>query len=122
MFRETLRSFWRRLLHALLLLLGWVVFFGFWWKILRRPLSVGPLFVVIPLIAIVVPAVTFYWIMHNIHLYRQRDARRSAPVAVEHYDRDWHGRRVVAEWEGLRAAREISIEVVGDVKRYEASE
>lgn len=122
MFREPLRPYWRRVLHVLLLLLGWTVFFGFWWKVLRGPLAVGPLFVVIPIIVIVVPAVTFYWIMHNIHLYRRRDARRSGLVSVERYDRDWHGRRVVAEWERLRAAREIAIEVTGDVKRYEASE
>ncbi len=122
MLREPLRPFWRRVLHGLLLLGGWAVFFGFWWKVLRGPLAVGPLFVVIPLIAIVVPAVTFYWIMHNVHLYRRRDARRSATPAVERYEQDWYGRRVAADWERLRGAREIAIEVAGDVKRYEASE
>lgn len=122
MLREPLRPFWRRVAHGLLLLCGWAVFFGFWWKVLRRPLAVGPLFVVIPLIAIVVPAVTFYWIMHNIHLYRRRDARRSATPPMDRYEQDWYGRRVVADWERMRGAREIAIEVAGDVKRYEASE
>lgn len=122
MLREPLRPFWRRVAHGLLLLCGWAVFFGFWWKVLRRPLAVGPLFVVIPLIAIVVPAVTFYWIMHNIHLYRRRDARRSATPPMDRYEQDWYGRRVVADWERMRGAREIAIEIAGDVKRYEVSE
>ncbi len=122
MLRDRLHPLWRQIAHAVLLLAGWAVFFGFWWKVLRRPVSFDPLFVVIPLIIIVVPTVTFYWILHNVHLYRRRDARRSAAGAPERYDRDWYGRQVMADWEKLRGAHDIVVEVTGDNKRYEALE
>ncbi len=116
--REPLRPAWRRLWHVLLVLLGWIVYFGFWWKVLRGPTDLGPLFVVIPIIVIVVPAVTLFWILHNLHLYRARNARRTSLQASTRYDTDWEGRRIEADWEWVRGAAEIDIRSEGDVKRY----
>ncbi|HQU15451.1 MAG: hypothetical protein B7Z66_07350 [Chromatiales bacterium 21-64-14] len=118
MIRAPLRPAWRRLWHVLLVMLGWVIYFGFWWKVLRGPTDVGPLFVVIPFIIVMVPAITLYWILHNLRLYRARDARRGSSIVADHYERDWHGRRVVADWDEVHRAREVVIRSEEGIKRY----
>ncbi len=117
--REPLPSIWRRLWHVLLVLLGWAIYFGFWWKVLATRPGIGPLFIVIPIILVAVPTVTLFWIAHNLRLYRARDARRTSPVIPERYERDWVGRPVTADWERVRRARQIVIRWDDSAKRYE---
>lgn len=117
--RERLPSIWRRFWHVDLVLFGWIVYFGFWWKVLRGPTGLGPLFIVIPIIIVAVPAVTLFWILHNLRLYRARDARRSSPKVPDRYASDWEGRRIEANWGQVRAGKEIDIRSDGPVKHYE---
>lgn len=105
-------------MHGLAIATGWALFFWGW----QRVLATGPDFAELRLLmlgaAIVVPAITVSWILHNRGIHRRKGPRRSVPEAVLDYGRDFHGREVIADFRALAHAQRVDIVIEGAAKRY----
>ena len=109
------------LIHAVLLLLGWVGFVWMWWQVAGRPWDSADLVVLIAASLIALPTVTLLWVVHNIALHRRKGPRTHSAVVFADYPNDWNGREVKADWAAVRAARIVVIEVVDGAKHYRAA-
>lgn len=118
--RRPLKGWFKKLAHALALILGWLLFFWFWWHVLATQEIYGPELALLLLgSAAVFPALTLYWVLHNRRIYRAKGPRRQPRIVDEHYPQDWEGRRVVADWPSLVSARSITIQVEPETKVYQ---
>lgn len=109
-------------MHVLLLLFGWAVFLWFWFIVFGQAWSSTDLWVLLTVSAILFPAVTIAWVLHNLSLYQRKGPRRNVPAVDAAYTVDFYGRRIVADWARLAGQRRISIAVDGSVKRYLAND
>lgn len=110
----------QRAAHAAVLVAGWALFGWSWHLVTASAPELGELRLLIAGAALVVPALTLSWIVHNVGIYRRKGPRRAVPASDASYTHDYARRRIEADWTALRAARCVEITVEGDVKRYRA--
>lgn len=116
--REPLRGAGQRLVHVAVVVAGWLLF-GWAWLLVGRDLpDYGVLAWMIVATLIISPAVTLYWVLHNLAIFKLKGPRRQLPDTKAEYVQDWAGRPVVADWEMLRTARITVIGVVDSRKLY----
>lgn len=108
----------RGLLHALGVIVGWLLFALFWWLVLARPWESRDLWLLIVGSLVLLPIITAIWVVHNVALFRRRGPRRSVPAVDPVFDRDSLNRPLVADWALLRATQEVTIAFDGAAKRY----
>jgi hypothetical protein len=110
-----------RLLHALVALLGWLVFSRFWIIVFLRtpPTEAARGVLLLALLLILAVGLTLGWVRHNIRLFRHRDRRRTARDVRADFSSDVLGRPVTSPaWEEVRLAPEIEITVEESAKAY----
>ena len=110
----------RKLLHLLVVVLGWVGFVWLWWLVAARPWESQRLVWLILGSLILAPLITGLWVLHNRALYKRKGERQAVAAADASYAHDWHGRTVQADWPSLQGARRIVVSVDGEHKRYDA--
>lgn len=118
MHREPLRGAGRRLVHVVIVAAGWLLFGWAWLRVGRDLHDYGVLAWMIIATLVISPAVTLYWVLHNLALFKLKGPRRRLPEAKADYLQDWVGRPVVADWDMLRTARITVIGVVDGQKLY----
>ena len=117
--RPALKSTPVMLAHIILILLGWIVFFAFWAKVLWRDYETAKhagLLILIALFA--APLITLVWVMYNQRLHRRKGARGAGFSPPEVYEKDWSGRSVFAEFPLLKATRNVEVISAETVKLY----
>jgi len=77
-------------------------------------------------LALVVFAITIYWVRHNLRIYRMKGPRRMSPVRQPRTDVDRLGRKVFWEWpegrEGALLSNYVIIDFDSQTKRYRPAE
>ena len=112
----------RKLLHLIVILLGWALFV-YWWVIVAvRQWDKTQIALIIFVTVIVAPVLTIAWVAHNLSIFRRKGPRLGIPAAALGYERDWNGRTVVAEWERLRESALVVVSVEGDRKHFAGAE
>ncbi|MBG6080539.1 hypothetical protein IWX58_002226 [Rubrivivax gelatinosus] len=109
----------RRLVHALVVLAGWVLFVWGWERVASGQPAVGELLWLIVGALVLVPALTLSWVLHNVGIYRRKGPRRSSALVALDYTHDFNGRRIDADWTALASARRVLIRNDGGHKRFE---
>ncbi len=110
----------RRLLHAALIALGWLLFAWSWMHVTADRPALGELKWLLLAALLAVPVLTLSWVAHNVGIYRRKGPRRAVPPVVMRHELDFNGRRVDADWTALAAARRVEIVIDGDAKRFVA--
>jgi hypothetical protein len=108
----------RRLIHLLLVPLGWIGFAWMWVLVAAQPWESQRLVWLIVGSLVILPVLTFAWILHNRSIHRRKGERRAVATADMTYTHDWHGRSVHAEWALLQRCRFVVISVDGAHKQY----
>lgn len=106
------------LLRILVVIGGWIGFVWMWLLVGRQPWDSGRLVWLILGTLIVVPLLTFAWVLHNRAIFRRKGERRGASASDFSYATDWHGRTVSADWAQLQRSRFVTVGVNGSVKSY----
>jgi hypothetical protein len=110
---------WRAALwHVLMLLTGWALFLLGWWRVSTRPWDSADLKLLFIGSMLVFPVMTVAWVLHNVGIHRRKGPRRAVPAVNQSYEADFLGREVQADWPVLQQAREVTILVEGDRKRF----
>ena len=118
--RERLKGPLTILGHGIAVVLGWVVFFYWWYLVAVRAWAETGIALIILVTLLAAPAITLWWVFHNLQIFKRKGPRLGVrPVAMD-YDRDWNQRTVVADWETLGEAGVIALTVAGDRKLYSA--
>lgn len=112
----------RRVLHALVIVAGWLLFAWSWHRVTADKPELGELRLLMLGALAVVPPLTLGWVAHNVGIHRRKGPRRSVPAVALRYDTDFNGRRIEADWTLLAHARRIDIVVEGDRKRFVADD
>lgn len=118
--RERLKGPLRILAHGLAVLAGWVIFFYWWYLVAVRSWAETEIAVIIFVTLIVAPAITLWWVFHNLGIFRRKGPRLGVRSVAMDYDRDWNQRTVVADWPALGEVGVIALSVAGDRKLYAA--
>lgn len=105
--------------HLAVMVLPWLLMAVLWVRVLRA----GPAALVLPsgliaVCAVVTVALTAAWIAHNLAIYREKGPRTGLPAVELAYDHDWTGRRVLADWDAVRAARVVVVAAGEADKRF----
>jgi hypothetical protein len=116
--RDGLASRWHGLMHALVIVAGWVIFVGAWWLVLGQPRDTGTLRSLLVGAVLVAPALTIAWVLHNVGIHRRKGPRRAVAAVPLRYEVDFNGRRIEADWPALQRARTVVIERGDGVKRF----
>lgn len=106
-----LQSRSQRALHTLLVAAGWALFVWAWWDVTRNPTSVVDLQRLVLGAIVAAPAITLWWVLHNLDLYKRLGPRRGARAVPLEYKADFNGRPVRAHWPTLGAARLVEIDI-----------
>lgn len=111
---------WRVVLtHIVFIVLGWVLFAWSWIIVLSRPIQTGNLWWLMGAASVLLPLITLAWIIHNVGINKRKGPRRAGRATPLVYEVDFHGRRIVADWNLLRTARTIEIGLGDDdIKWY----
>lgn len=112
-----------RLVHDLVALVGWMVLAALWWRVVTVT-DLGLLRTLVVVVAgsfVLNALVSMHWVRHNQRIFRRKGARTGAPTATLVYDRDWTGRAVTADWDVVRTASLVVVDVDGEHKRFETS-
>lgn len=112
----------RRVLHALVIAAGWLLFAWSWHRVTADKPELGELRLLMLGALAVVPPLTLGWVAHNVGIHRRKGPRRSVPAVAMRYDTDFNGRRIDADWARLAQARRIDIVVDGGHKRFVADD
>lgn len=67
---------------------------------------------------IIIPLINLLWVQHNINIYRKKGPRKEAPTAKHAYEQDWEGRKIATDWEALKLADNIEIQITEEIKDY----
>ena len=117
--RRTRLSLPRKLLHILVVVIGWVLFIWSWGRVLMRPsLDWKPAALLILCGLIFFPIVTSAWVQHCRQIFRRKGARGAGNHPELHYDSDWNGRTVRADWPALQDAQLIVIRNDATEKKF----
>lgn len=114
--------FWKLCLHIMVNAIGWV-FFGYFFYygiIYGKPQTLQFISSLFILFMIVVPLLSFAWILYNINIFKLKGARKEMPEVTETYDKDFLGTPVIADWEKLKKAKKIVITIDENGKHYTA--
>lgn len=105
----------REVTHALAAIAGWL-FFGllWWWAFSRGAPSSAVIasFVTLVVYSLLVVAVDWVWVRHAVWVSSFRRQRTSVPVVHREYTHDVTGRPISADWEAVRAACYVVIDIV----------
>lgn len=107
-----------KLLHLLVVVLGWVGFVWLWLLVAARPWESQRLMWLIVGSLVVVPLLTAAWVMHNSSIHRRKGERQAVADADLSYAHDWHGRAVQADWVTLQRSRVVLVSVEGERKIF----
>lgn len=118
MARDRLPGWPQRLLHVVLLVGGWALFFYWWYLVAVRDWNRTLIALIILVTLLVAPAVTLGWVAHNLNIFRRKGPRLGAPQVSFDYERDWNGREVVADWKALADEGVVVVGVDEGRKRY----
>lgn len=99
---------------------GWLLFFGLWWRTLRITEPAVLVQIGLFLLAVLVGslAATTIWIHHNLAIHRRKGPRRSVPVVDARRDRDFMGRSLDADWDAARSATYVLVAPSGGRKLF----
>ena len=113
----------RRAFHAVIALAGWALFVHWWWIVLgrvsAREIRFTLLFIAVTLVAVV--GLTAWWALHNLRIFRKRQARRARlREPVPDFTRDGVGRegRLPAPPADCRVARVVVVRIRDGAKEY----
>jgi len=115
----------RQVIHGLVSILLWVVFFYYWFLVTHQSTSAGVLLAVKVLAVLVLIGVvlTVLWVKHNERLARRERRRDPRPTLPESLDTDHVGRSVASP--GLKELRRAKVTEVSidsdDVKSYDVT-
>ena len=113
----------RLILHSIVLVLGWIIFFVFTYTSILH--GDAPTFrfigIYMFICATVIPLFTYLWIRHNVHIYKHKGPRHHIPDIEESYVKDWFGMPIVADREKIKTASKITINLSDGKKIYELS-
>ena len=113
----------RKVLHALITIVGWLLFLYWWWIVFHRvsgqEVRFTALFIVISLAIIVL--VTLAWAWHNLRIFKRRGARQHNRDTQADFSHDGVGRNVVYPVGGidLKTAPVVRVRFIEGEKRYE---
>lgn len=113
-----LRGWPQRLAHLAALLVGWGMFIWGWYDVLGQPWDTTALKWLIGGSVVVLPTLTFAWVLHNVGIHRRKGPRTSVRKVDETYRQDWNGREVSADMAALASASIVIIDVEGKRKVY----
>jgi len=117
--RRTRLSLPRKVLHIVVVVLGWVLFVWSWGRVLLRPaLDWRPAAILIVCGLIFFPLVTSAWVQHCRDIFRRKGPRGTGSHPALKYDADWNGRAVHADWNALQDAPVIVVRTDAKEKRY----
>lgn len=116
--RAPLKHWWQKVLHSLAIVGGWALFCYWWYVVVYGTWTTDELKLLIFGSLIVAPALTLYWVLHNIALFRIKGQRRTVREVPHVYHRDWNGAAVLADWPALRRARYVTVDLVDAGKTY----
>ncbi|WP_018228705.1 hypothetical protein [Methyloversatilis universalis] len=116
--RDPLPGTGRRLLHRVGILAGWMLFAWLWSRVAFDLPDYSMLAWLVLTTLVLCPAITLYWVLHNLAIFRAKGARTHAVEASARYEQDWNGREVLADWPLLMQARITVIGVVDGRKVY----
>jgi len=110
----------RGVLHALIVLCTWVLFF-YWWSCVL-PITVlsdaGWAILAILAVALCTVVLTLGWVRYNLGIYRRKGPRLRNVDVPELFEVDGLGRGLVhAGWEAQRASRLITVSVDGENRK-----
>jgi hypothetical protein len=114
-----LRGWLQRLLHAVAVIGGWVLFAWGWSEVLGRPWDTRVLWWLIVGSFLILPLATSVWILHNVGIFHRKGPRTGVPTVDETYRQDWNRREVCADFQALASARIVVIDLDGERKIYE---
>ena len=107
--------------HIILVVLGWCLFGGLWWIVLRQTSnSLSSIIWLFAAALILLPIITFFWVLHNRGIYAHKGPRRHIQVVETHYEQDWMGRLIQANFDQLKQARNIIIQSTSEEKYFHA--
>ena len=121
-FRATpLRGAGQRLVHLGAVVAGWALFLWGWADVLSQSWDIELLSWLIAGSAIVLPAVTTTWVLHNVGIHRRKGPRTRLRPVDDSYRHDWNGRTICADLPALAHAHIVVIEIEGERKVYRAA-
>ena len=117
--RPALKSTAVMLAHIVLVVFGWLLFFACWATVLWRDSATArqaALLILLGLLA--TPLITLLWIVYNRWIFRRKGARGAGFAPEEHYENDWSGRSVFAEFPLLKSMRNVQVIPSDTAKLY----
>lgn len=122
--RTSVGSWKFRVLHGLLLALGWLLMAGSWVLVLTSPnalLGTTTLLIVIGVSLVLFPLVTLHWVLHNRRIFLRKGPRLTSANPPLQYNQDWTGREVHGDFPALRQEPVVEVRVDGHRKLFEAA-
>ncbi len=115
----------RAIAHAIIAILGWILFGWWWWLVLGRLNHEHVLFTLyfIGVTTVVSVALTGIWSFHNLMIFRRRGARTHVREVAFDFSSDRLGRAVTftGSRESLERAPVVDIQVEQGTKAYRAA-
>ena len=114
------RSSMRDVLHALIVVCTWVLFFYWWSLVLPVTLLSDAAWAILAILvtSLCTVVLTLGWVRYNLGIYRRKGPRRKNPDVPEVFAMDALGRELVhAGWEAQRSSRLISVSVDGENRK-----
>ncbi len=93
----------RGLVQLVLVVIGWCLFLWAWISVMRFTAleTVVATIVLLAALAVVIEAINLLWIWHNVNIFKKKGPRKSVPQVRYESQRDFLGRRQVADWQKL---------------------
>ena len=110
----------RDVLHALIVVCTWVLFFYWWYCVLPATFLSDAVWAILAilLVSLCTVVLTLGWVRYNLGIYRRQGPRRKIPDVSERVVVDALGRDLVhGGWEALRASRRITVAVDGENRK-----
>ena len=106
--------------RALAAVIAWIGFAVAWVLVARRPGAVvlSEQLLVVPASAVLVAAISGWWIRHNRRIYQRKGPRRGVPVVLGPPGEDRLGRPVHLDLADLVGAQEVLVETSPLGKTY----
>jgi hypothetical protein len=107
-------------LQPVLLTAAWLLFAWSWWKVLGEtsPESMRASAILIVVAFVSVVSVTWWWIAHNLRIYRKKGPRKSVPSVPRDFSKDFLGRVLPDDLGLLERAPLLVIVSRGERKRF----